>query len=411
MSEKVNLIGGFGKGWIHRFACDNSTNNEIETADGGNCAVIRLDSNRPVLQKYEYKTEISPNGVYKISAEYECDAASALAPYALISLYDKEGTVKRRLYLRRPKEGMLELLFESENETELVLELGLKQAGCVKWQRPLLQTAEALSERKAKIASVYMQVKGDGSYDENLKRMTASIEKAANAGADLVMFAETMADRGTGLPDDVVFESEDGRLCKCIKEKAAECGCYVMFTYHEKDADGIRHNTALLIDRKGNTAGRYVKTHQALVEYERGMVPGNTYPVFDTDFGKVGMLICWDAYFPEPAKVMAQNGAEILLVSTAGNPTVRHVARAKENGVYVAVSCAAAEGHIGLIPTEIISPSGEILANANIDGDIAIAEIDFNKNDYIFWLSVGGADSIPKDVYMNECRDDLYGLL
>lgn len=167
----------------------------------------------------------------------------------------------------------------------------------------------------------------------------------------------------------------------------------------------------MLIDRNGRVAGRYIKSHQALVEYERGQTPGNEYPVFDTDFGRIGMLICWDAYFPEPAKAMANKGAEILLVSTAGNPTYRHISRAKENGVYVVVACAAQQGDSDILPTKIISPSGKILAHTNTDGESAFAKIDLNKKDYIYWLSVGDANSNPKDVYMNECRDDMYGLI
>lgn len=65
------------------------------------------------------------------------------------------------------------------------------------------------------------------------------------------------------------------------------------------------------------------------------MVAGDKYEVFDTELGKIGMLICWDSYFPETARAMALRGAEIILISTAGNPTHRHFARAKENGVYV----------------------------------------------------------------------------
>lgn len=98
--------------------------------------------------------------------------------------------------------------------------------------------------------------------------------------------------------------------------------------------NGARHNTAVLVGREGQIIGKYHKSHLALVEYENGMVPGDSYPVFDTEFGKVGMLVCWGAYFSEPARAMARQGAELLLVSTAGNPTHWHIARAKENGVY-----------------------------------------------------------------------------
>ena len=100
-------------------------------------------------------------------------------------------------------------------------------------------------------------------------------------------------------------------------------------------------------------------------------------------------------------------GAEILFVSTAGNPTYRHIARAKENGVYVAVACAGQQDDSGRHPTKIISPSGRILSHTDEDGGLAFAEIDLNKNDYIYWLSVGDANTNPREVYSNEYRDDI----
>lgn len=407
-----NMIGGFESGWVHRFAADNSVSDVIEVSDGGKCALLTLDKAAPVLQKYEYAVQIKNGVSYEICVKYETfNTASVLSAYGLISLYDSAGTVKRRMYLKRPVCGKLSLKFKSEGEERLVLELGLKQSGSVRWYRPVLKECEPLTKRNVKIAAAHIAVDYNGSYEKNLERISAAIDKAAKNGADIISFAETIADRGTGIPTDKIYEPIDGSVCSLMRKKAAEYGCYIMFTFHELDGNGLRHNTAVLTDRNGNIAGRYIKTHQALVEYEKGQVPGNAYPVFDTDFGRIGMLICWDAYFPEPAKAMVKQGAEILFVSTAGNPTYRHIARAKDNGVYVVVACASQQGDSGIQPTKIISPSGEILAHTAEDGECAFAEIDLNKNDYIYWLSVGGANSNPKEVYENECRDDMYGYL
>lgn len=279
-----NMIGGFESGWVHRFAADNSVSGVMEASDGGKCALLTLDKAAPVLQKYEYAVQIKNDVSYEICVKYETfNTASVLSAYGLISLYDSAGTVKRRMYLKRPVCGKLSLKFKSEGEERLVLELGLKQSGSVRWYRPVLKECEPLTKRNVKIAAAHIAVDYNGSYEKNLERISAAIDKAAKNGA--------------------------------------EYGCYIMFTFHELDEKGLRHNTAVLTDRNGNIAGRYIKTHQALVEYEKGQVPGNAYPVFDTDFGKIGMLICWDAYFPEPAKAMVKQGAEILFVSTAG---IRH---------------------------------------------------------------------------------------
>ena len=179
--------------------------------------------------------------------------------------------------------------------------------------------------------------------------------------------------------------------------------------FHEKDGERI-FNTSLLIDRSGNIAGKYRKTHLSLNEYEQGISPGDELPVFDTDFGKVGMLICWDMYFPEPARIMAMKGAELILVSTVGDPSVRHVSRALENGIYVAVSGCMFQNlnNCGIEPAKIIAPDGTVLAQTNTVGESAIAEIDLNDKRPIYWLSAAGAYTVPNNIYLNERRPDLY---
>ena len=407
-----NKIHGFDNGWKCYDAASGDRTDAVLLSEHKAMTELIVDEKNPALKKYEYITDIEKNAAYKISVPFEAEeTASRIAAYALVSLYDEEGTAKRRLYLNRPVHNRLELIFRSEGETSVKLELGLKHAGRVKWYRPSLLECEPLPERKVRIGAVHMTVQSGISYEENLRRVEEAFDNAANKGADILAFAETIGDRGTTLDADRVFESIDGPFFTLMKRKASEHKCYVFFTFHEKDENGVKHNTAILLDRNGETVGRYIKSHQALAEFERGMVPGDSYPVFETEFGKIGMLICWDAYFPEPARAMTFKGAEILFVSTAGNPTYRHIARAKENGVYVVVACAAQNGDSEILPTKIINPCGEILAHTNTDKEAAFAEIDLNKNDYIFWLSVGGANTTPNSIYMNEYRDDLYGLI
>ena len=200
----------------------------------------------------------------------------------------------------------------------------------------------------------------------------------------------------------------DGPFVTMMRAKSKEHGIYSFFSFHAIDENGYRRNRYVLVDREGEILGTYDKTHPACVEYERGIVPGDEYKVCDTEFGKIAVCICWDAYFPEVARAMAFKGAEILFVSTAGNPTHRHIARAKENGIYVVVACAAGNEEAGMKATKIIAPDGTNLADCNVDTEAAIAEIDLNDPKYIFWLSVGGADSNPRTVYNNEYRDDMY---
>ena len=207
-----------------------------------------------------------------------------------------------------------------------------------------------------------------------------------------------------------IYETDEGIYCTMMRKKAKEYSCFLLFTFHEI-CNGKRYNTAILLDRNGDIAGRYRKTHLTIAEYEMGLTPGDELLVFDTEIGKIGILICYDGYFPEPARILALKGAELILVSTAGDAAHRMVARAMENGVYVAVSCVCNSNVNGLYPNKIINPKGEILAQTIEDFSYAAAEIDLSEKKYINWLSVGPCDGEPKNVYAHERQTDFYGVL
>ena len=76
----------------------------------------------------------------------------------------------------------------------------------------------------------------------------------------------------------------------------------------EREGTAI-YNTAVLIDRDGLLVGKYRKVNLPYDEFEDGITPGSDYPVFQTDFGKVGMMICWDSQFPDAARALAGGAA------------------------------------------------------------------------------------------------------
>lgn len=392
---------------------DSSGKEELfvfSVSEDGTEAVIDNRVSGASLKKYMYETEITPGITYRFCVPFqEFDTRGLNCVYGMVSVKSREGKLTRRLYMERTAPGQLSLVFRAEEETAVRLELGIKSAGKVIWYQPTLQEWEPLKPRTVRLASVYLEYKTLGfPYEENLKRIEESFDKAAAGGVDLVGYAE---DINTCRTDKAhVFETLDGPFCTMMKRKAKEHSCYAFFSLHELDENGCKKNTAVLLDRNGELVGKCSKTHLTIGEYEAGLVPGDSYPVFDTDFGKVGMLVCWDAYFPEPARAMAFQGAELLLISTAGNPHFRHIAIAKENGVPVLVSCRT--GVImpeeGVAPTKIISPCGEILGQCDTEGEAAKAEIDLNSPAGIRWLSVGACDGYPHNVYMHEWRDDLY---
>jgi predicted amidohydrolase len=140
----------------------------------------------------------------------------------------------------------------------------------------------------------------------------------------------------------------------------------------EREA-GTVYNTAVLIDRRGALVGKYRKVHLPRGEVEGGMTPGNEYPVFRTDFGTVGLMVCYDVFFADPARALTLKGAELLLMPIEGGVEPLGKARAIENRVFL-----AAAGSTNY-PTYILDPDGEILAQAHDRGTAAIATIDLEK--------------------------------
>lgn len=383
--------------------------------EGNLCVETCIDNQRPYAscKRYRIDTEVFPYKEYRISVPYrEWNTTSKNTAYGLISLFCEDGGTSRRIYMEKSKCGRLEYRFKTKNETSLKIELGIKGYGKVMWYRPHLQEVPPSDERlgagkKVKLAPIFLSVYPI-TYKDNLQRMGNAFDRAASQGVDLVAFAETMNTRGvTDLKYEDSFETIDGVFCTMMREKAAKYGCYAFFSFRELDEYGARRNTAVLVGRKGEIIGKYHKSHLTVVEFENGMVPGNSYPVFETDFGKVGMLICYDSYYPEPAKEMALKGARFLLVSTAGNPPFRHIVRAKENGAYLVVACPGDEVDYDILSTKVVDPCGNILAQTNQEGEAAVACIDPEEDKYIYWLSVGEADAIPENIYRHEYRDDM----
>ena len=132
------------------------------------------------------------------------------------------------------------------------------------------------------------------------------------------------------------------------------------------------YNTAVLIDRLGNVAGKYRKVYLPREEIEDGLTPGSHYPVFQTDFGTVGLMICWDSNYADPARALALQGAELILMPIwDGNETLTR-ARAIENQVFLVTSSYGD-------PSLILDPTGKTLALTTQQGTAAISTIDLNR--------------------------------
>lgn len=177
--------------------------------------------------------------------------------------------------------------------------------------------------------------------EHNLKRAAEAVKAAAAGGAILVVFPEMyIAGYEAGERLRSVCETADGPSFEAMAKFATENRINVIYGYPES-RNGKIYNSANLIDSEGRLKGTYAKTR--LFEGEKeNFTPGSGYPVFDTDIGRIGMLICYDIEFPEPARRLAVKGAD-LIVCIAANMAPFHrlharfsLIRAVENSVPVA---------------------------------------------------------------------------
>lgn len=390
---------------LHNWICEgdgllNITNNYAE---------IKKEKVPLARLKYGEKVD-SQEKTYKFSVECETEGnRNEMSAYAMVSMRKADGSSIKRIYAKNSDccKRKKECTFCVPSDcTEIEIELGLKGKGYVKWTNPRIEECDALPKRPVKIACTRLEE--TDSKKDTIESIRNVVDKAGSQHVDVILMSECINDIN-GLSVKDCAETVDGTYCSLMKEKAREYNTYIVMNFHEKDSDGI-YNTSLLIDRSGEIAGKYRKTHISFGEWEKGVTPGEELPVFETDFGKVAMLICWDMYFPETARVVTLKGAELILVSTVGDPAFRHVSRAMENGVYVAVSGSQFHNlnNCGIEPSKIIAPNGKILAQTNEIGGAAIAEIDLSDKGEMYWLSIPASYSVPNNIYTNERRPELY---
>lgn len=170
-----------------------------------------------------------------------------------------------------------------------------------------------------------VQMACTASKEENLARAIRGIRDCAKQGAQLVCLQELVNTLYFCQSEDVnqfsLSESIPGPTTDTIAEVAHECGVVVVVPIFERRAAGIYHNSAAVIERDGTLAGVYRKMHipDDPGYYEKFyFVPGDLgFQAIPTSVGKLGVLICWDQWFPEGARLTALQGADLLIYPTA----------------------------------------------------------------------------------------------
>ena len=155
-------------------------------------------------------------------------------------------------------------------------------------------------------------------------RLKTHLDLAGALGSDIVATTEFTPVIGVPKPDygslaAVAEPVPSGPVCQVAAEAAKRHRMYVLVGNIERRGAHV-FNTAVLFGRDGQFVGQYDKTHLTFGELEEGVSCGDSYPVFDLDFGRIAIHICYDEWFPEVARYYAHQGAEILFLCVAGLP-------------------------------------------------------------------------------------------
>ena len=183
--------------------------------------------------------------------------------------------------------------------------------------------ATPLSPQTVTLGLVQMSCSQDPAA--NMQKAVRGIREAAGRGAQIICLQELFRSRYFCQTEDHDFfrlaEPISGPSTEVLGKLAAELGVVIVASLFEKRAEGLYHNTAAIIDADGRMLGKYRKMHipDDPQYYEKFyFTPGDLgFRTWDTRFGRIGVLICWDQWYPEAARLTAMSGAEILFYPTA----------------------------------------------------------------------------------------------
>ena len=251
---------------------------------------------------------------------------------------------------------------------------------------------------KVRIALIQMNICRE--VEENIRTAARMIRQAA-AQADIVVLPEMFCCLYTNSAFRAAKEPKGGRIWSALQKAAAENHIWLIGGSMPEEENGRIYNTCFIFDREGRQIARHRKVHLFDIAVEGGQhfresdtfTPGDSYTVFDTEFGKMGVEICFDIRFQELARITALAGAQVIFIPAAFNMTtgpahweLHFRGRAVDNQVYMC-GCAPARDengpYISYANSIIVSPWGEVTGRLDESVGILYQELDLAMVDRI----------------------------
>ena len=253
---------------------------------------------------------------------------------------------------------------------------------------------------KIKIAAIQMSTVADKM--ENVRTVKAYLEKIKDENPDFVILPEMFCCPYQTENFPIYAEKEGGPVWQQLSGYAKQYGIYLIGgSMPEKDAEGNVYNTSYIFDREGKQIGKHRKVHLFDIDIKGGqtfkesdtLTAGDSDTVFDTEFGKIGVMLCFDIRFPELSRMMVNDGAKVIFVPAAFNMTpapahweLSFRTRALDNQIYM-VGCAPARdvsaGYISWGHSIVTDPWGRVIDMLDEKKGILLAELDMDYEEQV----------------------------